>query len=107
MANNPNQPTEPDFRPPIDYKDEPPPEVKANTGTRNSEGEGDDAARPDENEGEGNRTADEKYRKGVKQHLKKGNVAKEADDAKRALENDDQRKDLEDAEEAARKGQIH
>jgi len=115
MANNPNQPgqQQPDRKfpreqdpelEPIDYKDEPPPVVKAN-----AEGEGDDVAQNDnvENEGEGNKTADRKYREGVKRSIKKGNIEQDAKKAEQALDDEDERKDLEDAEEAARKGQIH
>lgn len=57
-------------------------------------------------EGEGNRTADRNYRKGVADHIKKGTVEAEADAAKKALENTDQREELEAAEEAARKGKT-
>lgn len=117
--NNPNQ-NEPQQQPkrrnvaanedqelnPIDYADEAPPIIKAN-----AEGEGDDAVagyQGDENEGEGNKTAGRNYNKGVKQHLKKGNVEQEAKDAANALDDEEQREDLEDAEEAGRKGKtIH
>lgn len=93
--------------PPLDFKDEPPPVIKAEGA--NEQGEGDDVAanQNEENEGEGNKSADRNYRAGVKRHLKKGNVEQEAQQAKDALEDEDQRKDIEDAEEAARKGQIH
>ena len=92
---------------PYDFKDVPPPVIRANT-----EGEGDDAitaSQPDgkdENQGEGNRDADRNYRKGVKQHLKKGNVEKEGKDAANALDDDEEREELEDAEESARKGRT-
>src|SRR5688572_11287802 len=41
------------------------------------------------NEGEGNRTADAKYRAGVREHVMTRDVEKLADEAKEALENDD------------------
>jgi hypothetical protein len=37
-------------------------------------------------EGEGNRTADRKYREGVRAHVKSGESAPAAEDAERALE---------------------
>ena len=88
---------------PIDYKDVPPPVLKAN-----AEGEGDDeiTAQGDENQGEGNRDADRNYRKGVKQHLKKGNTEQEGKDAANALDDEDEKQELEDAEEAGRKGRT-
>jgi hypothetical protein len=38
------------------------------------------------NEGEGNRTADRKYREGVRQHVKSGAAEPAAEDAKQALD---------------------
>jgi hypothetical protein len=92
---------------PIDYADEPPPVIKANTS-----GEGDDEVagfqEGDENQGEGNRDADRNYREGIKKHLKKGNVEQEGKDAANALDDEEQREDLEEAEEAGRRGKtIH
>ena len=86
---------------PIDYQDQPPPVIKAN-----AEGEGDDAVTGTENQGEGNREADRNYRKGVKQHLKKGNTEQEAKDAANALDDEDEKQELGDAEEAGRKGRT-
>ncbi|BDG05439.1 hypothetical protein [Anaeromyxobacter oryzae] len=39
-----------------------------------------------ENEGEGNRSADRRYREGVAEHLRKGKVEQEAEDARRDVE---------------------
>ena len=39
-----------------------------------------------ENQGEGNKTADAQYRKGVEEHLRKGNVEQEARQAERDVE---------------------
>lgn len=50
-----------------------------------------------ENEGEGNRTADRRYREGVEEHLRKGKVEEEAERAARAL--DEQPEELRRAEE--------
>ena len=91
---------------PIDFKDQAPPVLKAN-----AEGEGDDDAagfqdEAEDNEGEGNKTADRNYRQGIKQHLKKGNTEQEAKDAANALDDEDQKQELEDAEEAGRKGRT-
>ncbi len=44
-----------------------------------------DAEHP-ENEGEGGRTADREYRKGVEEHLRRGHVEEEAERAARDLE---------------------
>ena len=113
MPNNPNPQPDPKKQPdrkhpraedpelePIDFRDEIPPVIKAN-----AEGEGDEAV--NQNEGEGSRTADEQYRAGVKKTLNTRNIEKDAKKAKEALEDEPQRKDLEDAEEAGRKGQLH
>ncbi len=97
---------------PIDLQDEPVPVLKAN-----AEGEGDDAAAGfqgdeaanlagEENEGEGNRTADQNYRRGVKQTIDKGNIEQDAKKAAEALDDEDERQELEDAEEAGRKGRT-
>jgi hypothetical protein len=50
-----------------------------------------------ENEGEGNRTADRRYREGVEEHLRKGTVEEEAERAARSL--DEQPEELRRAEE--------
>lgn len=39
-----------------------------------------------ENEGEGSRSADEQYRAGVQEHLRKGDVEREAQEAQREVE---------------------
>ena len=99
----PQNPKDPQKLKPIDYKDEAPPVVKAN-----ASGEGDDeSAVRDPNEGEGNKTADRNYRAGVKKTIQKGNVEQDARKAADALDDDNEKKDLEDAEEAGRKGTIH
>ena len=101
MPNQPQeqspQPERPQKKTAIDYKDEPPPVIEANQAANENE----------ENEGEGNKSADRNYRRGVQEHLKKKNVKQEGKDAADALDDEAQRQDLEDAEEAARKGQIH
>jgi hypothetical protein len=40
----------------------------------------------DENEGEGNRTADREYRKGVEEHLRRGKTEEEAEQAREDVE---------------------
>jgi hypothetical protein len=108
----------PDTGKPIDFEDEPPPVITAAGENEAGEGEADLARdedvesleeqdEADENEGEGNRTADRNYREGVQKHLKTKDVQQEGEEAKEALEDESQRQDLEDAEQAARKGQIH
>lgn len=42
--------------------------------------------RTDENEGEGSRTADRRYREGVERTVRKGDVEKDADRARRDVE---------------------
>ena len=39
-----------------------------------------------ENEGEGSRTGDAKYRAGVQEHLRRGDVEREAEEARRDIE---------------------
>ncbi|MBK7859130.1 MAG: hypothetical protein IPJ65_11025 [Archangiaceae bacterium] len=60
-----------------------------------------------ENEGEGNRTADRNYRAGVEKTVKSGKVEAGAKKAEEALEDDEQREELEEAERDARKSQVH
>jgi hypothetical protein len=63
------------------------------------------ADRPDDrsenrNEGEGSRTAADRYRRGVEEHLRRGKVEEEAERAARDL--DEQREELRRAEEEGR-----
>jgi hypothetical protein len=53
------------------------------------------------NEGEGSRTADREYRKGVEEHLRRGNVEEEAERAARDL--DEHPEELRRAEEEGRR----
>lgn len=53
------------------------------------------------NEGEGNRTADREYRKGVEEHLRKGHVEEEAERAAKEL--DERPDELREAEEEGRR----
>jgi hypothetical protein len=53
------------------------------------------------NEGEGNRTADRNYRKGVEEHLRKGHVEEEAERAAKEL--DERPDELREAEEEGRR----
>jgi hypothetical protein len=55
------------------------------------------------NEGEGNRTADRRYREGVRRQEQSGASEPAADEAERALEGDEA-DDLRKAEEAAKAG---
>lgn len=55
------------------------------------------------NEGEGNRTADRKYREGVQRHVESGASEPAAEEAERALKSDEADK-LRDAEAAAKAG---
>ena len=57
----------------------------------------------DKNEGEGNRTADRKYREGVKRHVESGASERAADEAQRAVESDEG-DELRRAEDEARSG---
>ena len=57
----------------------------------------------DRNEGEGNRTADRKYRKGVRQHVESGASEHAADEAQRAVESDEG-DELRRAEDEAKSG---
>ena len=62
--------------------------------------------RAEANQGEGNRTADREYREGLKKHLETHDVDAEAKEAEKALDDPKQRKELEEAEAAARKGKT-
>ncbi len=53
------------------------------------------------NEGEGNRTADREYRKGVEEHLRRGKVEEEAERAARDL--DEHPEELRRAEEEGKR----
>jgi hypothetical protein len=55
------------------------------------------------NEGEGNRTADRKYREGVRRHVESGASGAAAEDAQDALESAEA-EELRKAEEAAKAG---
>jgi hypothetical protein len=55
------------------------------------------------NEGEGNRTADRKYREGVRRHVESGASEAAAEEAQRALEGDEA-EELREAEEEGRAG---
>jgi hypothetical protein len=55
------------------------------------------------NEGEGNRTADRKYREGVRRHVQSGASEPAADEAEQALESNEA-DELRKAEEAAKAG---
>src|SRR5262247_69440 len=57
----------------------------------------------DKNEGEGNRTADRKYREGVRRHVEPGASEHAADESQRAVESD-QGDELRRAEDEARAG---
>jgi hypothetical protein len=58
---------------------------------------GDRERKGSEIEGEGSRTADRRYREGVEEHLRKGNVEEEAERAAQAL--DERPEELRRAEE--------
>jgi hypothetical protein len=58
---------------------------------------GDRERKGSENEGEGSRTADRRYREGVEEHLRKGKVEEEAERAAQAL--DERPEELRRAEE--------
>ena len=57
----------------------------------------------DKNEGEGNRTADRKYREGVRRHVESGASEPAADEAQRAVEGDEG-DELRRAEDKAKSG---
>ena len=59
--------------------------------------------RRDRNEGEGNRTADRKYREGVRRHVESGAPEPAADEAQRAVESDEG-DELRRAEDEAKSG---
>jgi hypothetical protein len=54
-----------------------------------------------ENEGEGSRTADERYRRGLEEHLRRGTTEQEAEQARRELE--ERPEELRRAEEAGKR----
>jgi hypothetical protein len=58
---------------------------------------------PTKNEGEGNRTADRKYREEVRRHVEAGAVEPAAEEAREALENPEA-EELHRAEEAGKSG---
>ena len=57
------------------------------------------------NEGEGNRTADRKYREGARQHAESGASKPAAEEAERALKSDEG-DELRDAEQQGREGRT-
>lgn len=57
-----------------------------------------------EGPGEGNRAADRRYRAATEKYVAEGKVAGAADEARRALDDDDEREELERAE---REGRSH
>ena len=57
------------------------------------------------NEGEGNRTADRKYREGVREHVESGASEAAADEAERALESNEGA-ELREAEEEGKSGRA-
>lgn len=57
----------------------------------------------DQNEGEGNRTADRRYREGVKRHVESGDSERAADEAQRAVDSDEG-DELRRAEDEAKSG---
>jgi hypothetical protein len=63
---------------------------------------GTDEGGEDELTGEGNRTADRRYRASTREFIAEGKVAHAADEARRALDNEDEREELERAERAGR-----
>jgi hypothetical protein len=52
--------------------------------------------------GEGNRTADRRYREATQRFVAEGKVAEAADEARRAVDDEDEREELERAERAGR-----
>ena len=57
------------------------------------------------NEGEGNKTADRKYREAATRHARSGNSEEQARAAERAIDDDEEREELPDAERAAKQKQ--
>ncbi len=62
---------------------------------------------PKKNEGEGNRTADRNYRRGVRKHGATHDVEKEARDAANALDDPKQAKEMKRAEEIGKQRARH
>jgi hypothetical protein len=56
-----------------------------------------------QNEGEGNKSADREYREGVKKHLSTHDVEREGKDAQKALDDPHEGAKLREAEKTARK----
>lgn len=69
-------------------------EERSDTGT--------DEGGEDELTGEGNRTADRRYREATEKFIAEGKVAQAADEARRALDDEDEREELERAERVGR-----
>lgn len=55
-----------------------------------------------EEPGEGNRAADRRYREATKHFIDEGRVGPAAEEARRAVEDEKERRDLEEAEEIGR-----
>ena len=60
------------------------------------------SGRDDGEHGEGNRAADRDYREDVQDYINAGKVAPASEEARRAIEDDGERKELEEAERAGR-----
>jgi len=63
---------------------------------------GTDEGGEDELLGEGNKTADRRYREATRKFIADGKVTQAADEARRALDDDGERAELERAEQAGR-----
>jgi len=63
---------------------------------------GTDEGGEDELLGEGNRSADRRYREATQRYVADGKVAHAADEARRAVDDEDEREELEAAERAGR-----
>jgi len=63
---------------------------------------GTDEGGEDELLGEGNRSADRRYREATREFIAEGKVAHAADEARRAMDDEDEREELERAERAGR-----
>ena len=66
------------------------------------QGKNDGKSFEDEEKGEGNRAADKQYRERTERFIKQGGVEPAADEARRAMKDDEQREELERAEETGR-----
>lgn len=73
-----------------------------NHGDEKREHEQTDPTPEHENEGEGSRTADRRYREGVRKHLRTNDVEGEAREAAEALDDEDEAEAMRAAEEKGR-----